>query len=143
MKKVYVTLMIVSAIVLFSAMRALAQGASPVVPASDLTNVILFIVGMVVSTIFSYFPAVKIWYGNQQNNGWIMFVVTAIVSGAYFWLSCSPLAAQLNIQTSCTQLGAVTVFWGFVNCVIGNQLTYLTTGSAPVATVPAAPKPAG
>jgi archaellum biogenesis protein FlaJ (TadC family) len=151
-KLAYVLLVLsIAFLIAIPTVPALAQGATPVIPASDLTNVILFVVGVIVSTAFSYFPALKVWYGNQTNNGWIMLAVTAVVSAAYFGLSCSPLAATLNIQVSCTQLGVIAVFWGFVNCILGGQLTYLMTGSALVATVvpskPVAPplqaKPAG
>ena len=136
MKKIFATILFVLAITLLVVMPVLAQGAAPVVPPNDVTPIILGICGLILSLIFSYVPAVKVWYGNQKNNGLIMVLFVAIVSAAYFGLSCTNLGTQLNIQVACTQLGAMEVFWGFLACLTGNQLTYLTAGEAPVATVP-------
>ena len=67
-------------------------------------------------------------------------LVLALVSAAYFGLSCTSLGPQLGIQVACTQLGAISVFWGFMACLSGNQLAYLTAGSAPTPTAPVPPK---
>ena len=134
MKKIFAAFLFVLAITLLIAMPALAQGATPVVPPNDVTPIILGLCGLILSLVFSYVPAVKIWYGNQKNNGLIMVAFVAGVSAIYFVLSCTPFGAQLNIQVACTQIGAMSVFWGFVACLTGNQLTYLTAGSTPVVT---------
>ena len=142
MRKIFAAILFVLAIACLIAMPALAQGATPVVPPNDVAPIILGICGLILSLLFSYVPTLKVWYGNQKNNGLLMVLFVGIVSAAYFGLSCSPYAAQLNIQVACTQLGAMEVFWGFVACLTGNQLTYLTAGETPVATAAPA-KPAG
>ena len=140
MKKILAVILFVLAIVFLFAVPTLAQSVTPVVAPNDITPIILSICGLILSLVFSYEPAVKIWYGNQKHNGLIMVAFVALVSAAYFGLSCTSLGAQLNIQVSCTQLGAVEVFWGFVACLGGNQLTYWTVGDAPVAGLQVAPK---
>ena len=145
MKKILAVILFVPAISFLIAMPALAQGATPVVPPNDVTPIILGICGLILSLLFSYVPAAKVWYGNQKNNGLLMVLFVAIVSAVYFGLSCTSFGAQLNIQVACTQLGAMEVFWGFVACLTGNQLTYLTAGATPIPTivVPTPPKTAG
>ena len=143
MKKILAVILFVLAIVFLAALPAMAQGVTPVVPPNDVTPIILGVCGLLLSLLFSYVPALKVWYGNQKNNGLLMVLFVAIVSAAYFGLSCSPYAAQLNIQVACTQLGAVEVFWGFVACLTGNQLTYLTAGATPIPNIVVPAKPAG
>jgi hypothetical protein len=100
-----------------------------------MSTVILGIVGALVSLLFSYYPPLKVWYGNQKNNGLIMVGFVLVVSAAYFGLSCTSLAAQLNLQVACTQAGAVQMFYGFLGCLTGNQLAYLVSGESPTPTV--------
>ena len=100
--------------------------------ANSLTPVILGIAGAILSLVFSYVPAVKVWWDKQNNNGLLMVLFVALVSAAYFGLSCTSLGVQLGIQVSCTQVDALNVFWGFMGCLVGNQLMYQANGVAPV-----------
>ena len=100
---------------------------------NDLTPVILGVVGAVLSLLFSYVPAIKAWYAAQSNQGLIMVGFVLLVSLAYFGLSCTSLAAGLGITVACTQAGAIQMIYGFIGCLAGNQLAYLTTGTTPAA----------
>jgi exosortase/archaeosortase len=138
MKKIFASVLLVLALLMLGALPVLAQGAAPVIPPNDVTPIILGICGVILSLLFSYWPAAKAWYSKQTNNGMLMVLFVAIVSAAYFGLSCTSVGPQLGIQVACTQLGAISVFWGFMACLSGNQLAYLTAGSAPT---PAPPTP--
>ncbi len=94
-------------------------------------NVILGIVGALVSLVFSYVPAVKTWFDAQTNKGLIMLGVLVVVGLAYFGLSCTPFAAQLGITLACTQAGAVQLAQAIFALAAGNQLAYLFSNNSP------------
>ena len=99
---------------------------------NSLTPIILGIAGLILSLLFSYVPALKAWYAAQTNNGLIMVGFVLLISAIYFGLGCTSLGPQLGIAVACTQAGAIEMFYGFLGCLVGNQLTYLVAGSPPV-----------
>jgi hypothetical protein len=99
----------------------------------DLQNVILGIVGAVLSLAFSYVPALKAWFDARPNKGLLMLGFVVLVGLAYFGLSCTPLAAQLNITLSCSQAGALQLAQAIFALAAGNQLAYLFSNNSPAA----------
>lgn len=94
----------------------------------NLQDTILYVVGVVVSLLFSYVPKLKDWYEAQHGyKALIMVGLIAIVSAAFFGLSCTTLAAALGIQVACTSEGALAVALAFIKIIIANQAAYLLT----------------
>ena len=132
MKKIFASVLLVLALLMLGALPVLAQGAAPVIPPNDVTPIILGICGVILSLLFSYWPAAKAWYSKQTNNGLVMVGFVLLISAIYFGLGCTSLGPQLGIAVACTQAGAIEMFYGFLGCLVGNQLTYLVAGSPPV-----------
>jgi hypothetical protein len=95
----------------------------------NLSDLLLVIVGVVLSLLYSYFPGLKDWYEKQSGyKALIMLGVIVAVSLAYFGLGCiAVLAAKLGIQVACTMDGALTVALAIVKIILANQSTYLLT----------------
>ena len=92
-----------------------------------LATVILGIVGVVLSLLFSYIPAARAWLDSFSNKGAVMLGLVFVVSLAYFGLACSPYAANFNIALSCDQDGVFALLKALFIIASGNQLAYLYT----------------
>ena len=92
-----------------------------------MSEILLGIVGAVMSLAFTYVPALKAWYDAQANKGLIMLALVVLVSVAYFGLACSPLAGNFNITLACTQEGAIELVKAIFVIASGTQLAYLFT----------------
>lgn len=93
-------------------------------------NVILGILGAVLSLVFSYFPAAKSWLDGFENKGLVMFGAVVVVAGAYFALGCSPFAADLKITVTCDKAGVFDLLKALFVIASGNQLAFLFTPKA-------------
>jgi hypothetical protein len=95
----------------------------------NLSDVVLVIVGVVLSLIFRYAPKLADWYAKQESGpkGLIMLGAVAVVSLAYFGLSCTSFAEALKITIPCTNEGAVALTLVFFKILIGNQAAFLLT----------------
>ena len=85
--------------------------------------------GIVLSLSFSYIPGLKQWYDSQtpQTRSLVMLGALAVVSAAVFGLSCAGFAADLGINVTCDQAGAVGLVKAFFVALIANQATYTAT----------------
>jgi hypothetical protein len=93
-----------------------------------LTELILYISGILLSLAFSYFPGLKTWYEKQSGyKALILLFLSLVVAAAYFGLACTPLALKLGIMIPCSWDGALIVALAFVKVVVGSQATYLLT----------------
>ena len=92
---------------------------------NSLSTIILGIAGVVLSLIFTYFPAAQKWYDAQSNKGLLMLAFNVVVAGAYFGLSCTPFAAQLHISVSCDQVGVFAMLQALFVMLGSNQLTMM------------------
>lgn len=88
-------------------------------------TVILGIVGVVLSLVFSYVPVAREWLEKQDNKGLIMLALVMLVSAAYFALSCSPFAADLGIKLQCSRSGLFDLLQAIFIIASGNQLAFL------------------
>ena len=98
---------------------------------TNLTVIILALVGALIQLLFKYFPKLSTWYTSQPHKALIMIAVVAIVSLVYFGLGCvSLLAGKLNIQVACTIDGALDLGTAFILILMSQQTTYLLTRDA-------------
>lgn len=88
-------------------------------------TVILGIVGAILSLVFSYVPAARVWLEGQDNKGMVMLALVLVVSGVYFALSCSPFAADLGIAIQCSRAGFIDLGKAIFVIASGNQLAFL------------------
>lgn len=88
---------------------------------------ITFIIGGLITLIFTYWPAAQTWFNSQVNKGPLMLLFVVIVSAAYFGLGCTSLASSLNIIVACSSGGAVALGKVVLAMAMGNGLTYLFT----------------
>jgi len=94
---------------------------------NELSVVLLAIVGAGIQLVFKYFPKLNTWYEAQSNKALIMVGVIAVVSLAYFGLSCTPFAATLGIVVACSTQGALQLGAAFIYILVSQQTTYLLT----------------
>jgi hypothetical protein len=95
---------------------------------SNLHELFPYIVGVLLSLVFAYFPGVKTWYEAQSGKKQLILLgITLAVALAYFGLGCTPLAVKLGIQVACTWDGAWMVAAAFFKIVIASQTTYVLT----------------
>ena len=94
---------------------------------NELSMLILALVGAIIQLAFRYAPKLSVWYEAQSQKALIMLGFIAVVSLAYFGLSCTPLAVTLGITIACTTQGAVELGTAFVYILISQQTTYLLT----------------
>ena len=88
-------------------------------------TVILGIVGAILSLVFSYVPAARVWLEGQDNKGLVMLALVLVVSAGYFALSCSPFAADIGITVQCSRTGLFDVLRAVFVIASGNQLAFL------------------
>jgi len=88
-------------------------------------EMILGLVGVILSALFKYIPALQVWFDAQKNKGLLMLAFVFVVSGGYFGLSCLPI--DLGIQVTCDVAGALEMVKAFVAILIGNQIAFLMT----------------
>src|SRR5512135_1118343 len=94
----------------------------------ELSQIVLGIVGAILSLVFSYLPAAKNWYDVQDNKGLLMLGFCVVVGGGYFALGCWPFAAMLlKIAVSCDVPGAFALIQAIIAIAVGNQLAFLFT----------------
>lgn len=95
--------------------------------ATELSTLILSVVGVVLQLIFKYAPKVSDWYQNQANKGVLMLAFVVLTAGIMFALSCSPFAARLGISLSCTTDTVFQLLKAIFIVASSQQLTYLYT----------------
>lgn len=95
----------------------------------DISNVLLFVLGVLLSLAFTYIPEAKAWYGGLAHQGLAMLGMVVLISLAYFGLSCTPFAVQLHIAITCELSSAFNLLQAIVIIATGNQLTYLLAPS--------------
>ena len=81
------------------------------------------IAGVVLSTLFEYFPKLSAWYNAQEDNiqRLVLLGAMAVVALTIFGMGCAGLADQF----ACTKEGLWAVVKVFVSGVIASQATYL------------------
>jgi hypothetical protein len=92
-----------------------------------MSEILLAVVGAILSLVFTYVPALKEWLDAHPQKGLLMLAFVAIIAVAYFGLSCTPLAAQLGISVTCDQAGAIELVKAWFAIAAGNQLAFLYT----------------
>lgn len=92
---------------------------------TDLTTVLLAIVGAVISMAFTFVPSLRSWLAAQSNKGAIILGVLFATSLIYFGLGCSPFALDLKIVVECSTSGAVDLAEAFLALATGNQIAFL------------------
>ena len=92
----------------------------------NLVELLPYLVGVVVSLVFSYVPGLKTWYEAQSGyKSLIMLGVLVLVSAAYFGLGCTNW--DIGIIVTCDKEGLMALLFAFVKIVLANQSTYLLT----------------
>jgi len=124
MKKILWIALIV--LVLVPSLVVYAQSGTPASPA-NLQTIVLGIAGLLLSLLFTYVPAAQAWFDSKSNKGLMMLGFVILISVAYFLLGCTSLAAQLNIQVTCDQAGALVLGQMILTVAISNQLTFMFT----------------
>ena len=94
---------------------------------NELSVILLAIVGAGIQLVFKYFPKLNVWFEAQSNKALIMVGVIAVVSLAYFGLSCTPLAATFGIAVACSVQGGLDLAAAFIYILVSQQTTYLLT----------------
>lgn len=95
---------------------------------ATLTELILYISGIVLSLALSHFPGLKAWYEKQSGyKALILLLLSLVVAAGYFGLACTPLALRLGIMIPCSWDGALIVALAFLKVVMSSQATYLLT----------------
>lgn len=94
---------------------------------NNLSDILLYVAGVVLSLAFTYLPKLKDWYDRQSGSkAMIMLGVIIFVAVAYFALGCiQALASKIGILVTCTTDGAITVLLAVVKIIVANQATYL------------------
>ena len=93
---------------------------------SELASIILGLVGVLLSLVYSLYPPAKAWLASKgDKQGLWMFGITFVVAAVYFGIGCTPVAAQLSVIVSCTTAGAFELLKALAFIYIPNQLTYL------------------
>jgi hypothetical protein len=93
----------------------------------NLASVLLGVVGVGLSLLFSYVPGAKAWLSTFQNKGAVMLTIVAGVAAVYFGVACTPFAGQFNITLACSQDSVFELLKALFIIASGNQLTYLYT----------------
>lgn len=96
----------------------------------QLAEILLAIVGVVLSLVFKFWKPAKDWYDNLPNQGLAMLAFVLVTGGAYFGLSCTPFAAQLGIKIACDVDSAFVLLKAIFIIASANQLTYLYVGKS-------------
>jgi hypothetical protein len=94
---------------------------------TELSVVILAIVGAGMQIAFRYAPRFSQWYQSLENKGAYALGFSALAGLAYFGLSCTPYAAQLNIAITCTTDSIFALLQSIFIIASSQQLTYLFT----------------
>ena len=95
---------------------------------SDLSVILMAIVGALIQLVFKYFPKLSDWYETQTQKALIMVGVVFVVSLIYFGFGCVPsLADWLKVQVTCDLPGALQLASAFIFILISQQTTYLLT----------------
>lgn len=95
----------------------------------EISNVVLFILGVILSLVFTYIQEAKAWLQGLKHGGLVMLGFVVLIAAAYFGLSCTPWAVYLHIAIACSVASAFDVLQALVLIATGNQLAYLLVGS--------------
>jgi hypothetical protein len=81
------------------------------------------VAGVVLSTLFEYFPKLSAWYNAQEDNiqRLLLLGAMALVAATIFGMGCAGLADTF----ACTKEGAWEAVKVFFSGVISSQATYL------------------
>jgi len=90
-------------------------------------GVILGIVGVVLSLVFSYVPKAHEWLSGFEQKGLVMLGLVVVVGAGYFALGCSPFGADFGVTVACTRAGLFDLLKAIFVIASGNQLTFLLT----------------
>ncbi|MBI5942886.1 MAG: hypothetical protein HY864_00840 [Chloroflexi bacterium] len=94
---------------------------------TELSALILAIVGAVLQIVFRYAPRVSQWYQAHENKGLLMLVFVTVTGAAYVGLSCTPFAAELGIAVTCDKTTVFTLLRAIFIVASSQQLAYLFT----------------
>jgi len=94
---------------------------------TELSVVILGIVGVAVQLIFAYFPGLKDKYAASAHKGAIALIVVVVVGLAYVSLACTSFAADLGIILACNRQSVFMYLKAIFILATTQQLTYLFT----------------
>jgi hypothetical protein len=92
-------------------------------------EMIVTITGVIISLVFSYFPALRTAFGKlqQEVKSGIMLGLMALVVAAVAGLNC---AGWINAGVTCDQVGLQQLVWWFFLAVTSNQVTYVASPQA-------------
>ena len=91
----------------------------------DISNVLLFVLGVLLSLVFTYVPEAKAWFQGLPHQGLAMLGMVVLIGALYFGLSCTPFAVYLHITITCEASSVFSLLEAIVIIATGNQLTYL------------------
>lgn len=91
----------------------------------EISNVLLFLLGVVLSLVFRYIPEAKAWFDSLPHQGLAMLGMIVVLGAVYFGLSCTPFAVQLHIAITCELSSVFNLLEALALIAAGNQLTYL------------------
>jgi hypothetical protein len=92
---------------------------------TELSTMILSIVGICLQILFKYVPVAADWYQKQANKGLLMLGFVVVTAGVLFALSCTPYAAQLGISLACTSTTLFDLLRAVFIVASSQQLAYL------------------
>lgn len=92
-------------------------------------ELIVSITGVIVSLVFSYFPALRTRFAalKQEVKSGIMLGVMALVVAGVAGLNC---AGWINAGIACDQVGVQQLVWWYLIAITGNQVTYTISPQA-------------
>lgn len=98
----------------------------------DVKDLILVGIGVFISLVFSYFPAVSKWFYKLNYNirGLVMVGLSAAATLIVYALSCWN---WLSI-VSCDQAGIQVLVSAFIKVLLANQVTYMVSPESPTKT---------
>lgn len=87
----------------------------------ELSIAISTALGVILSLVFSYWPAAKAWLDAREDKRLIMLGFCVVLAAGWYGLSLTPLAAQLGIA----QMDVFVFLRALFLIASGSQLTYL------------------
>lgn len=83
--------------------------------------------GVLLALLLSYVPKFGPWFNAQDSSMKVMInglLLVAVAGGAY-GVTCTGLAAQLNLALTCDASGLVTLLGALLSALLGNQAAYV------------------
>ena len=87
------------------------------------------IAAIALSLAFSYIPGLSGWYERLDGiaKRLLMLIIVVCVAVGAFGLACAGWGADLGLELSCDQPGAIALLQSLVLALVANQSTYLIT----------------